>query len=247
MRKRAKNLDTLDALLNDRKIIREKYILNQIYVDFYKEFMKTKYPKGPIVELGSGAGFIKEVMPKAITSDVLPGPDIDKVFFAEKVPYKNSSVAGFLMIDVLHHIKNPEKAFKEMARCLKIGGKIVMIEPYNSPIAGLMYKYIHYENFNPQSGWKIKGKGRMSDSNTALPWIIFVRDRKIFEQKFPTLKINKVTPHTPFKYILSGGLSKYQLIPNFLYPFAQFIENILSPLNPLLGMFVTIEAEKISS
>lgn len=245
MKLRIENIDSNEALLNDYKLIREKFILNQIYRDFYSHFKKTKFPKGSIVEIGSGAGFIKEIMPKVITSDVIKGPGIDKVFFAEKMPFKKNSVAGFLMIDVLHHIKTPEKAFKEMRRCLKKGGKIVMIEPYNSPLAGLIYKYIHYEHFDPSAGWKIKGKGRMSNSNTALPWIIFVRDKEKFQKLFPDLNIVKIYPHTPIRYFLSGGLSKFQFLPNFLYPLLNKFENLLSFTFRYSGMFVTIEIEKI--
>ena len=240
-----KNVDSNKVLLSDRKLIRQKGFLNRIYTDFYNEFKNTKAPEGTLVEIGTGAGFIKEIIPKAITSDVIKGPDIDKVFSAEKIPFKNSSVSTFFMIDTLHHIKNPEKAFREMERCLKRGGKIVMIEPYNSWWGYFIYKYLHYEHFDPKSDWKIQGEGRMSDSNTALPWIIFVRDRKIFEKKFPKLKITKIEPHTPFSYLLSGGLSKPQSLPTFTYGWVKGFERFISPLNKYIGMFVTIELKKI--
>ena len=38
------------------------------------------------IELGSGGGFLKEVINDVITSDVLELPDVDKVFFGEKIP-----------------------------------------------------------------------------------------------------------------------------------------------------------------
>lgn len=240
-----KNVNSNKVLLSDRKLIRQKGFLNKIYRDFYNEFKKTKVPKGKLVEIGSGAGFIKEVVPKVTTSDVVKGPDIDKVFFAEKIPFKSSSVAAFFMIDTLHHIKNPESALKEMLRCLKRGGKVVMIEPYNSWWGYIIYKYLHYEYFNPKAGWKVEGKGRMSDSNTALPWVIFERDRKIFEKKFPKLKIVSVKPFAPMRYLISGGLSKPQFLPTFTYEWVKFIERLFSPLNKYIGMFVAIEVKKI--
>lgn len=242
-----KNIDSQKTLLADRKLIREKRFLNKIYRDFYFQFKETSSPKGLKVELGSGAGFIKEEIPDCITSDVVSGPDINKVFFAEKMPFKNSSIAAFFMIDTLHHIKNPQKAFSEMERCLKTEGKIIMIEPFNSLWGYFIYKYLHYEHFDQNAGWEIKGKGRMSDSNTALPWIIFVRDRSIFEEKFPNLKILRVCGHSPFRYLLSGGLTKPQFVPTFIYPAVKFIEEkLLSQLGNWLGMFVTIELQKIN-
>lgn len=241
------NQDSKQAILEHRNKIREKSFLNKIYVDFYQIFKKTKFPKGPIVEIGSGAGFIKEIIPSVITSDVIAGPEIDKVFFADKMHFKDKSISAFLMIDVLHHIKDSEKAFEEMLRCLKPEGKIVMIEPYNSLWGGFIYKHIHPEKkgFDSKAGWKIKGQGRMSDSNPALPWIIFVRDKQIFQKKFPNLKIVRILPHTPLLYLISGGLTRWQFLPSSFYPFVVNLENKLSPLNKLIGMFVTIELKKI--
>lgn len=240
-----KILDTKDALDLHRKLIKQKPILRSVYDDFYSKLTPKNVPKGKVVEIGSGGGFIRDIIPNVVTSDVIAGAGIDKVFSATKIPYKNSSVSAFLMIDVLHHIKDPEKAFKEMERCLKKRGKIIMIEPYNSLWGGIIFKYLHYENFDPSGDWKVQGKGRMSDSNTALPWIIFTRDRKTFVKKFPGLKIIKVEPHTPFRYLVSGGVTKPQLIPTFLYQAILSLENFLSPLKSHLSMFVTIELQKV--
>lgn len=242
---RDKNIDSAVALEDDKKIIKNKKFLHNLYIDFYKELTPRKIPSGPVVELGSGGGFLKEKIPKLITSDVIKAPGIDKVFFAEKMPFKKNSVAAYVMIDVLHHIKDVEKAFKEMERTLKVGGKIIMIEPYNSFFGGLIYKYLHYEHYDPfVKSWKIKGKGRMSESNTALPWIIFARDRKIFEKKFPDLKIIKARPHTPIRYLISGGLTKPQFLPSFTYNLVKKVEELLSSISNVTGMFITIELVK---
>lgn len=241
------NVDDQGALLNHYQIIRGKIFLKKIYIDFYKQFKEAKVPKGPIVEIGSGAGFIKEIIPRAITSDVIKGPGIEKVFFADKMPFKSNSVAAFFMIDVLHHIKDSEKALKEIFRCLKPHGKLVMIEPYNSILSGIIYKYFHPERFDPKAGWKVEGSGRMSDSNTALPWIIFVRDRKIFEKKFPQFLINKIEPHTPLRYLISGGLTSIQFLPSSLYNQVIYLEKLLTPLNKYISMFTTVELEKLTS
>lgn len=243
------NLDSQAALLEHRRIIRTKGFLKKIYTDFYNYLKKTKIPQGPVVEIGSGAGFIKDIIPNTITSDVIDGPDIDQVFSATEMPFSDNSISVFFMFDVLHHIKNSEKALEEMLRCLKLGGKVVMIEPYNSLWGGLIFKYLYPDperkGYNPNAEWKIEGNGRMSDSNPALPWIIFVRDRKNFHKKFPNLKVVKILPHTPFRYLISGGLTKWQFLPTFFYPLVTSLEKKLSPLNKFIGMFVTIELEKI--
>ncbi len=201
--------------------------------------------KGVYIELGSGAGFAKEIIPSIITSDVDKGEGIDKVFSATKIPFKNKSVSAFIMLDVFHHIRNPEKALQEMSRCLKKDGKIVMLEPNNSLWGRFIYKNFHHEDFNPNSDWNIKKTGRMTVANGAIPWIVFIRDRKIFNNKFKDLKVIKIEPHTPFLYLLSGGLSKPQVVPGSFYSFFKFLEKTLSPINNWIGMFVTIEVKKL--
>ena len=225
--------------------IRQKVFLRRLYTDFYLEFIRVSVPEGRRVELGSGQGFIKQIVPHAVTSDVVAGPDIDQVFSAEKMPYANASVSAFFMLNVFHHLKGPEKALTEMSRCLKVGGKVVMIEPYASFWGKLIYKYVHHERYAETKHWQVKGADPLADSNLALPWMIFVRDRKVFEMRYPQLRINSQRPHTPLRYLISGGLTQWQFFPSAGYQLVAQIEKLLTALHPYIGMFTTIELEKI--
>ena len=238
-------LDSKESLDYHYRLIRSKRYLKNIYTDYYNRFKKSLASHKIIIEIGSGAGFIKEVIPKVLTSDVLPGKGIDCVFSATKIPFKNGEVSAFVMIDVLHHIKSPQRAIHEMDRCLTKRGKIIMIEPANSLMGRFIFQHFHHEKFAPDAGWNIKGEGRLSDANGAIPYIIFIRDRIIFEKKFPNLRIQNIKFHTPLRYITSGGLSKPQLLPSFTYPVILAVEWLLSPLNKYLGLFMTVEIEKI--
>lgn len=239
-----KKIDDKEQIRKDRKTIERKIFLKNVYKDFYSRVIPQNIPNGPIVEIGSGAGFLKEINPKIVATDVVKDKNIDKVFHAEKIPFKNKSIAAFLMINVFHHIKNPKKAIEEMQRCLKNKGKIIMVEPYPSPFGKFIYKYLHRENCNLRAGWKIKGKGRMSDANSALPWIIFIRDRNKFKKRFPKLTISKIDLHTPFSYLISGGLTKIQFLPNSMYRNVKKSEQKLKNLFPLIAMFMTVEIAK---
>lgn len=247
----AKEIHDLDSALTSdihREIILKKPFLKRLYLDFYKEFKKASInlPKGDLVEIGSGGGFLKEVIPGVVTADIFSSNYIDIVLSKEKMPFENNSVSAFFLRDVLHHIKDPFTFFTEVNRCLVEHGKIIMIEPYNSLWGGFIYKNFHHEPFDINATWEITGDGRLTDANIALPWIIFFRDRKKFESRFPNLKIRRLEPHTPFRYLLSGGLSMRQFLPSFTYNLIKGFETLLSPLNRYLGMFLTIELEKIS-
>jgi SAM-dependent methyltransferase len=244
-----KDLDAPSATLVHRGIIQKKPFLKRLYVDFYKQFQEAMpdYEKELLVEIGSGGGFIKEVIANVITSDILKLPNVDKVFSALDMPLEDASIDAFFMVDVLHHITAPRAFFKEALRCLKVGGKIVMIEPANTCWSRFIYKNFHHEPFDTQAGWEMAGgkEHPVSQGNGALPWIIFSRDRALFEEEFPTLRIVRIRNHTPLRYLLSGGLTLRQLVPSVTYPVIKAIEYILSPADNLLGMFQTIELEKV--
>jgi SAM-dependent methyltransferase len=244
------DLDDPATTLLHAEIIQKKPFLRKLYVDFYKQLEKvvSDPEEKVLVELGSGAGFIKEVISNAITSDILELPNVDKVFSALEMPFEKASVDAFFMFDVLHHIADPGAFFQEALRCLKIGGRIVMIEPANTLWSRFIYKNFHHELFDSQAKWELDSlqeTGPLSHGNGALPWIIFSRDRRIFENEFPSLRIVRMRNHTPLRYLLSGGLTLRQLVPSFTYPAIKAVEYALSPVNNLLGMFQTIELEKV--
>lgn len=247
------------------EIIQKKPFLKKLYIDFYKQFEKAVSDSKDkvLVELGSGGGFIKEVINNVITSDVLELPNVDKVFSALDMPFEETSVDAFFMFNVLHHITEPRAFFREALRCLKVVGRVVMIEPANTLWSRFIYKNFHHEAFDTQAPeWCCRGQakrelgprkagtlqesGPLSGGNGALAWIIFWRDRKIFESEFPSLRIVRMRNHTPLRYLLSGGLTLRQLVPSFSYPAVKAIEYTLPPINDLLGMFQTIELEKVA-
>ncbi|MHC4475876.1 MAG: class I SAM-dependent methyltransferase [Planctomycetota bacterium] len=243
-----RDLDDPATTLLHAQIVQKKPFLRRLYIDFYRKFTKAvpDSENKVLVELGSGGGFIKEVIANVTTSDILELPNVDKVFSAEDMPFEEGSVDAFLMFDVLHHIGEPRVFFREALRCLKSAGKIVMIEPANTLWARFIFKNFHHERFDSQAQWALEEAGPLSQANIATPWIIFSRDRAVFEAEFPSLKIVSIRNHTPWRYLLSGGLSFRQFLPSFTYPFIKAVEYVLSPANNWLGMFQTIELEKVA-
>jgi hypothetical protein len=77
-----------------------------------------------------------------------------------------------------------------------------------------------------------------------LPWIIFERDRHRFEQKFSALRIQRVQPLMPFRYLFSGGVSMRQLLPSFLDPVCASIERGLQPWMKRWAMFVFVAVSR---
>ncbi len=201
-------------------------------------------PEGILVELGSGGGFFKEFIPNLICSDILDLPGNDMTFSALDMPFENNSVSAIFMIDTFHHIPDSEKFLAEASRVLKKGGVIMMIEPANSCWGRFIYKNFHHEPFDPAGDWSFPLSGPMSGANGALPWIVFERDLERFSNDFQGFEISKIKYHTPFLYLLSGGVSFRQLLPGFTYGFIHLLDRIASGISSQFSMFVTIKVRK---
>ena len=240
------SLDDPKTTLAHREIILNKPFLKRLYQDWYDVFIKESrlVGKGIYLEIGSGGGFLKDVFPEVVTSDILDLPVVDKVFSAEVLPFKENELGSIMLLNVFHHIPKPYLFLKEAERTLIKGGKIIMVEPANSALGRFIYKRFHHEPFDEKGGREIESGNPLSNSNQALPYIYFERDTEQFKKDYPTLKITKIQYHSPFMYVLSGGVSRSAMFPYFMYGFFKGLEKLLSPLRKQLGLFCTVIIEK---
>ncbi len=238
------NIDDPNTTLIHRDIILSKPFLKKIYLFWYAEITKPFKAEDQILEIGSGGGFLKDVFPKVLTSDIMPLPNCDRVVDATNMDFAANELDGIVMVNVFHHIPDSEKFLIEARRVLKPGGKIVMVEPAYSGWSNWVYNNFHHEPFDPtMKEWKFESSGPMSSSNQALPYIVFDRDKAIFNKKFPDFVIKSVKYHTPLSYLLSGGVSMKSLVPSFLFSTVHFLEGLISSKH--FNMFWTVEIEKI--
>jgi SAM-dependent methyltransferase len=240
-------LDDPRTTIEHKEIILRKPFLKKLYTEWYHEFVKRTrdIKSGKHLEIGSGGGFYKEIFPQVITSDILPLPGVDQVFSAEHLPFGNNELASIVMLNVFHHIPKPYLFLKEAERTLVKGGKIVMIEPANSALGRYIYKNFHHEPFDEKGPREIEPGNPLSNSNQALPFIYFERDKELFKKEFPSLRINSIKYHSPFMYVISGGVSRSAMLPYFMYKAVKALEWLLSPVSRSLGLFCTVELEKI--
>jgi SAM-dependent methyltransferase len=242
------NLNFPGRFAEIRAKILGKPSLKFLYLEIYKKFyLISKFNKcgGAIVELGSGAGFIQEFFPDVLTSDIICYSGVDLVCDAQKMPFKSNSLCCLLLNNVLHHIPDTKSFLHEAARCLKIGGKILVSDQFPGWLAKPIYKYIHHEPYDEvRKEWEFPSNGPLSSANGALPWIIFFRDRYIFEKEFKNLDITLIQYHTPTRYWLSGGLKKWNLMPGWLFPLITLLDVFLVRIHPKLGSFFLVEITK---
>jgi SAM-dependent methyltransferase len=229
------------------QIIQSKPFLRRIYADWYR-LIQSRIPPGDgrVLEIGSGGGCFGEFVPEAVRSELFFCPNVHVVTDARELPFASGSLKAIAMTDVFHHIPQSESFLKEALRCLVPGGRIIMVEPWVCAWSKLVYSRFHHEPFQPQSeSWDIPPTGPLSGANGALPWIVFVRDRKLLSIKFPELEIETIEPMMPLRYLLSGGVSMRSLVPGVLYGPWRALEKAASHWNHQLGMFALFCIRKI--
>jgi SAM-dependent methyltransferase len=242
---------THDLDLNDprttelrREIIRRKPFLLKIYREWYA-MIHSRLPEvsGLVLELGAGAGFLNETIDHLIPTELFLCSGITAVVDAQSMPFASASLRAIVFTDVLHHLPEVRRFFTESSRCVQSGGRIIMIEPWVSGWSNWVYTHFHHERFDPLARtWEFSTSGPLSGSNQALPWIIFVRDRGLFEREFPEWRVVEVRPFMPLRYLVSGGLTTRNIIPVWSYTFWKWVEGVL----PFGAMFVCITLERMN-
>ena len=239
---RGLSLDDPRTTVIRRQIIKGKPFLRHIYEEWYVALARA-LPQGiePVLEIGSGAGFLSDFVPGLITSEVFAYPGVRVALDAMRLPFADGALRGIVMTDVLHHISQPRCFMAEATRCVRSGGVIAMVEPWVSSWSRMVYTHLHHEPFQPEAaGWGFSTSGPLSDANGALPWIMFERDRARFQREFPMWRIQTIKPVLPFRYLVSGGLSMRSLMPGKATPIWRWIERGLMPWMKSWAMFAEI-------
>ena len=239
-------LDSPERTMYHREIIMQKKFLRKLYEQWYLEFTSEikNLPNEVFIELGSGGGFLKELEPKVICTDILKLPSNDMTFSALDMPFKDNSVGGIFMVDTMHHIPDIKLFLNEVNRVLVKNGKVIMIEPANTLWGRFIYKNFHHEPFDDTGGWTFPEKGPLSGANGALPWIVFERDRPIFNKRFPNMVLENISYRNPLLYLVSGGISFRQLLPDFMFPVINKIDHVLPKVTKQFSMFQLIKITK---
>lgn len=239
-------IDSPDRIEGLRLKIDKKAGLNSFYNKCYS-FVKENLPisQDYVIEIGSGGGFLKKIVPQVITSDIIFYNDIDVKLDAHSLPCPDNSLDGLVLINSFHHLSDVENFLDEAQRCLRMGGKVIMIEPYPGYIGYPIYRFLHHEDIDLKTQtWEFESSSPLGDANNGLAWLVFERDAEIFYQKFSQLKVKVFKPCFPALYWLSGGLKDWTLVPSFLVNAVIMFDDILIKLAPKTGSFVKIVLEK---
>ena len=206
----------------NRDAWQRKPVLQGIYRDFYRLIRSRINPAapGPIIELGSGMGRIKEVIPECVTTDLFPNPWLDRRENAYALSFADGTVSHLVLFDVWHHLRYPGTALAEFHRVLVPGGRLILFEPAASWIGRFVYHYFHHEPVAVRDPitWYAPAGFSAADADyyaaqgsaTRLFWWGESQDR------LTGWRMHEVSPVTSFAYLASGGFSGPRLGGRFL-------------------------------
>lgn len=235
-----------EVITNDRIGFQKSNIaLGFLYKEWYELISKfLSEIDGINIELGCGASFIDQINKSIKKTDVFLNSNTDFKLNAMDIGEKfENKISNLILVNVFHHISDPELFLKSAENSLLSGGRIIMIEPSNNYWSRLVYKFIGHEPFDTnQIEWKFQSKDPLLDSNQALSWIIFERDYEKFKNLFPMFSIIQKKNMMPFSYLLSGGHSFNTRIGKLIRISRKFERFFF---DKYLGMFNLICLEKI--
>ncbi len=207
----------------NREAWQRKPRLQEIYHGFYKHIASAIEPQRPglIVELGSGIGAIKDVIPGCITTDLFPNPWLDRQENAYQLSFPDGTVSHLILFDVWHHLRYPGTALREFHRVLAPGGRLILFEPAVSWIGRIVYGVFHHEpvgltddiTWDAPAGFSATQVDYFSaqGSATRLFWWGEAGDR------LSGWRISAVEPVVSLAYLASGGFSGPQIGGRFGY------------------------------
>lgn len=129
-------------------------------VDKVSDFVtRFKLAKKPVLEIGSGRGYLQDVAENYIGLDISSSVArfYHKKFVvgtATALPFPDDSFEGVWSIWVLEHVPNPEQAFREMRRVTRENGVIYLSPAWNvDPWAAQGYAVRPYSDFGLWGKW----------------------------------------------------------------------------------------------
>jgi len=195
----------------------QKPVLRAIYADLYKK-ISDHCADGDVLEIGGGIGNFSISGRRIVRTDIQPSEGTDVAADAHQLPFASGSFSSIVLFDVLHHLECPHDFLREASRVLSPGGRMILVEPYISPVSWIFYHYFHEEDvdlsWRPRTPCAPDPDKNPYDSNQAIPTLLFGKKR-LFEKnhQLPLYLIEKTLLST-FVYPLSGGFKRWSLLPH---------------------------------
>ena len=242
-----------DQILSNQKRWERKPLLQRVYRDFHRLIAShlSRLPESRVVELGSGIGNIRDVIPDCLRTDLFPNPWIDQVENAYALSFGDCTVSDLILMDVFHHMEYPGTALAEFGRVLRPGGRVIILDPCMSLLGLLIYGARHSEPvglFRPIAwfappAWSGDQAGYYAGQGNATR----IFGRGAFNSRLAGWNTKKIVKLSALAYVASGGYAGPQLYPERALPAVRRIEGLLDRLPLLFATRMLVVLEKRAS
>jgi SAM-dependent methyltransferase len=229
---------------------RRKPLLQKIYGDFYREIageLRSDLP-GETVEIGSGIGNLKTVVPKALATDIFPNPWLDRVENAYAMSFEAGSVANLILFDVWHHLEFPGTALAEFHRVLAPKGRLIIFDPAMGLLGRIVYGLFHHEPLALKGEIRWRAPADFSPGEMTY-YAAQGNAQRIFFSGESASELNdwrtmRRTLFAGIPYVASGGFRGPQLFPVSVLPVLRAIDRVASRVPALFATRLLVTLEK---
>jgi SAM-dependent methyltransferase len=212
------------VLARHHRVWNDKPVLERVYAVWFDALLECVPPGATVLEVGAGPGFLSGHAHRTrsdlrwIATDLLWNPSNDIVADALHLPIRSSTVGAVVGFDVLHHLVRPAAFLREAARALTPGGRLIMIEPWLTPLSYAVYRWAHHEscdrNVDPWAPFAADDSGGKEafEGNSAVPWKL-IRATTAHDWEQLGLESPRLRVFNGFAYLLSLGFYRPSLLP----------------------------------
>lgn len=242
---RARTLERFEA---HRRAWETNPALRELYGRWYGRVREALPAAGPWVEIGSGPGFARHFIPELELTDLVRAPWHDREVDAGALPFEAASLGALVLFDVLHHLPAPARFLSEAERVLRPGGRLILCEPYVSPLSYPVYRFFHEERLEMNVDPLAETSPRDPfDANQAIPTLLLARRPGELAGRFPSLRLRRLERLAGPSYPASGGFARRPLLPAPLWRALLAVEDLLpEPAFRLVGfrLFAVLEKQE---
>ena len=224
--------------------------LRESYHEFYRQIARRIAPAvaGPIVEIGSGTGRIKEIIPACLTTDAQPHPWLDRHENAFSLSFAAGSVSHLILFDVWHHLQYPGTALAEFHRVLAPGGRVILLEPAISWVGRITYGLLHYEPLGLDEPLHWTAPTGFDRSSSAYYAAQGNATRQFWWGETPAplvgWRVQEVAPLVALSYFATGGFSRPQFGGRLLFRLLRQMDRWLARLPRVFATRLLVVLEK---
>jgi len=207
----------------------------------YSWMHKYLADKEKVVEIGCGTGLSREFIDHQglVLTDVEDHAWVDMTADALNMPFDDGELEAVISVHMIHHLANPRKFFREMARVLKPGGLLIIQEIQSSLVTRVVIRLMRIEGWSyevdvfsnsavvndPRNAWS---------GNNSVPELLF-SDSGEFERNIAEFSIIHNKLCECFSFLVSGGVvakSPTLPLPKLMLSMISMLDQVVIRLLP---------------